>query len=201
MAIRKISEIRRQEILEHFYDVIKKEGIEGASITKIANHMGVNRGLITHYFKSKEDMTIELVNLVVNKFEETLVLPKLDGIGDPEKRFAEILNILFDLENVKQLDIDVFYACYALSFRDKRIKKLILQMGHRLRNYLLKEMRAYLEAGILKEKDPERAADLLIVLMEGYSIFYSDYGFGEEYLRTMGQYLKGVALQLLREGM
>jgi len=45
--------IRKREILEHFYEVLSNEGLEGASIAKIAKHMGVHPSLLMHYFKTK----------------------------------------------------------------------------------------------------------------------------------------------------
>jgi len=54
-------ETRRHEIFENPYKVLLKEGLEGSSIAKIANHMGISQGLLFYYFKTKEEMLIGLV--------------------------------------------------------------------------------------------------------------------------------------------
>ena len=65
------AEIRKKEILEHFQQVLSEEGIEGASIGKIANKMGIHPSLIIHYFKTKEEMTVALAEFILEKYETT----------------------------------------------------------------------------------------------------------------------------------
>lgn len=48
------AETRKPEIFENFYQVIIAEGIEGASIGKIARRMNIHPSLIIHYFKTKK---------------------------------------------------------------------------------------------------------------------------------------------------
>ena len=55
------ADVRKKEILEHFYIVLKQEGFENASIAKIANLMDVNPSLLIHYFKTKEEMVFAFV--------------------------------------------------------------------------------------------------------------------------------------------
>ena len=52
--------VRKREILEHFYNILKEEGLEKASIAKVAKRMAVNPSLLIHYFKTKEAMTVAL---------------------------------------------------------------------------------------------------------------------------------------------
>ena len=54
MTKRKNAEIRKPEILENYYQVIIEEGIEGASIGKVADRMDIHPSLIIHYFKAKK---------------------------------------------------------------------------------------------------------------------------------------------------
>jgi AcrR family transcriptional regulator len=41
---------RKPEILEAYYQVIIQEGLEGASIGKIAKRLNIHPSLIIHYF-------------------------------------------------------------------------------------------------------------------------------------------------------
>jgi AcrR family transcriptional regulator len=50
MTERKNAGLRKPEILKCFYETILAEGIEGASIGKIAKRMGIHPSLIMHYF-------------------------------------------------------------------------------------------------------------------------------------------------------
>ena len=63
------AEIRKPEILDNFYHVLLEEGFEGASFGKIAKRMNIHPSLIIHYFKTKENLTTELVDLLIEKYE------------------------------------------------------------------------------------------------------------------------------------
>ena len=67
MGRKSLSSIRKQEILEHFGEVMAREGIEGASIAKIAAHMRMHPSLIIHYFKNKDEMLLALVRMHVER--------------------------------------------------------------------------------------------------------------------------------------
>ena len=62
MGRKSISHIRKPEILCHTYKVVEEEGFMGMTIGKIAGRMGVNSGLLIHYFKSKEGLIMEMVD-------------------------------------------------------------------------------------------------------------------------------------------
>jgi hypothetical protein len=52
MGRKSIDNIRKPQILEHFRQVVNKEGIHKASVVKIAKNMGVSPNLVLHYFDS-----------------------------------------------------------------------------------------------------------------------------------------------------
>ena len=60
-----ISDVRKPEILEHVYAVIKEEGLQGTTLSKIAEHMGVNSSLLIHYFKTKDDIMLALTEAII----------------------------------------------------------------------------------------------------------------------------------------
>jgi len=126
------AELRRQEILENFYEVLKVEGLEGASIAKIAARMDIHPSLIIHYFSTKEEMIVALVDSILEKYEETF-LPALQEIENPEERLEATIDAIFGLDWARLVDAGVFFACYSLSFRNKRVKDSFQRMYSRLR--------------------------------------------------------------------
>lgn len=196
MARKSKGEVRKREILEHFYDVLVAEGLEGASIAKIAKKLKVHPSLILHYFSTKEEMVLALVDFIIEKYESTF-LPNLEEVKDPLKRFHLFFNILFGLEYDKLVDDSVFAACYYLSLRNPSIRKAFQSMFIRLRRVVLQEIQLYQEAGIIQADDPEKMADLIIAIEEGLSFMRSFMG-PEEGVEQTGEYLKNIAFSLLR---
>jgi AcrR family transcriptional regulator len=170
------AEIRKSEILENYYQVIIEEGLEGASIGKIAKRAKIHPSLIIHYFKTKEKMTTELVDLLIEKYEAPEFLD-FSHIPDLKHRFQALMDTLFSLEWSRTVDTGVHFGFYYLSFRKPAIRKCFREMFTRFRDYLVHELEMYQEAGIIKVKDAKVAADFIVTLMEGlefHTHFLSD---------------------------
>ena len=189
------ADIRKKEILEHFQIVLVEEGIEGASIGKIAASIGIHPSLIIHYFKNKEEMTVALVEHILQKYETTFA-KNLDRIQTPRQRLDALLNIVFGIDWISLVDTQAFYACYYLCFRNKRVKIKFQEMYKRFKFYLSNEIQLCLDEGIIKNADPERDADLIIALVEGLS-FYRNISGGRRKYSELGKYLKSRALEIL----
>ena len=160
------AEIRKPEILENYYRVIVKEGLEGASIGKIANRMKIHPSLIIHYFKTKEKMTEELVDLLIEKYEAPQFLD-FGHIADLKQRFHALMDTIFSFEWSRTVDAGVHFGFYYLSFRKPVIRKRFTEMFKRFRDYLAGELEIYRDAGIISVKDVKMAADMIVTLMEG----------------------------------
>ena len=116
------ADIRKREILENYYQVLIEEGFEGASIGKIAKRMNIHPPLIIHYFKTKENMTIELVDFLIEKYEAPEFL-KFDHIQDMEQRFIALMDTIFSFEWSRTINPGVHFGFYYLSFRNQKIKQ------------------------------------------------------------------------------
>ena len=56
MGRKSLKKERQSEIIEAFYKVAQKEGLENVSLAKVATEMDVNTSLVLHYFKSKDEL-------------------------------------------------------------------------------------------------------------------------------------------------
>ncbi len=158
--------LRKPEILENYYQVMIQEGIEGASIGKIAGRMNIHPSLIIHYFKNKENMTLELVDFLIDKYEATEFLD-FGHIDDPRERLEALMNTIFSLEWSRTVDPGLHFGFYYLSMRKPEIKKRFKKMIHGFRDYLADELESYKTAGVIGVRDAQEAADIIVILMEG----------------------------------
>jgi AcrR family transcriptional regulator len=170
------ADIRKREILENYYQVLIEEGFEGASIGKIAKRMNIHPPLIIHYFKTKENMTIELVDFMIEKYEAPEFL-QFDHIKDIAQRFDALMDTIFSFEWSRTINPGVHFGFYYLGFRNQKIKQRFEAMFKNFRNYLVGELEVYQKAGIVKVKNLKIAADTIVTLMEGleyHAHFLSD---------------------------
>ncbi len=187
---------RKLEIMESFYEVLVEEGLQEASMAKIAKRMGVRPSLLIHYYSTKEEMVDGLVGFITQRYEKTF-FPKLDEVHDPAERLDLILDMIFGLEWFRLVDNSAFYACYYLSFRNEKVKHHFQEMYLRLREMLVEEIRQYDGSGTLSGEDAERRADLVLIVLGGFNyqknIFDDDLRFED-----LGRRLKGLALSLIQ---
>lgn len=189
--------VRKQEILEHFHKVLREEGIEGASLAKIARSMGVHPSLLIHYFSSKEQMTLALVDSIAEQYGEAY-MGWITGIGDPEDRLAAILDVLFGEQWMECVDQSVFNACHCLGFRNHEIKKRFRDMYSRFADALSTEFERLMALGVIRRMDAARLADLVIAMTEGLDFYGTIIGTGERF-DELGCAMKEAALALASE--
>ena len=160
---------RKPDILEGFYQVLIQKGLEGASIGKIAEKIGIHPSLIIHYFKNKENLKLELVDLLIDKYESPHMID-FDHIEDDEERFDALITMLFSFQWSRTVDPSVHFGFYYLSLRNEKILKRFQVMFKWLRDYLAEQLADFNAKGVIRVQDVTKAADYIVTLMEGLEI-------------------------------
>jgi AcrR family transcriptional regulator len=60
---RRIEDIRRVELIEAAYRIFMQSGLKGLTTTRICNEAGMSQGILTYYFKDKDEVLFEMVRL------------------------------------------------------------------------------------------------------------------------------------------
>jgi AcrR family transcriptional regulator len=169
MGRKSISHIRKPEILRHTYKVVEEEGFMGMTIGKVATRMGVNSGLLIHYFKSKEGLIMEMVDYLYDS-SMTVYLEELKKYTTPKERLEGLLDMVFDTSGTMPQRDAVFWSCYAMGFRNEQIKGKIKDLMKRFIDFGIAEMETWEENGLVKIAHKERAAETILALSEGFGI-------------------------------
>ncbi|MCG8634693.1 MAG: TetR/AcrR family transcriptional regulator [Desulfobacterales bacterium] len=195
MGRKSISHIRKPEILRHTYKVVEEEGFKGMTIGKIAKRMGVNSGLLIHYFKSKEGLIMEMVDFL---YESSMnhYLKELESLTSPKERLVALLDILFDTSGTRPQRDAVFWSCYAMGFRDEKIREKIQAMMIRFIEFGVEEIQAWEETGLAKVADKEMAAAKILALSEGFGILKNSVD-DPDTVESVAQFMKDTALSTI----
>lgn len=199
MASRKNAELRKPEILRNFYETIVEQGIEGASIGRIAKRMNIHPSLIMHYFSTKENMIIELVDYIINKYWSLLKNIRVEH-ADPHDRLNELMDILWGDEWYRTTDISADFSVIAISFRNTEVSERLKHLYSGFKKYLSEEFKFFMDAGIIRVQDPVHTAEIIMSMLEGYrhfNNFFVDKACAEQYRQDM----KRSALTLLQHGL
>ena len=195
MSPRSLAEIRRQEIMEHFYAVVSEVGFDGASLARVASRMGVNPSLLLHYFGSRDQIVTEFVGFIIDRYEQVYI-NILKDVTAPEERLEVLMDRIFARDWGELVGDRAFYECYALSLSHPEIKEQFTTFYAKFRNTLAEELSNLSEKGLLHRIDPGQAADLLIVVLEGKD-FYNNIAPDQENFAEVRKHLKSVTYSLL----
>lgn len=189
------TELRRREILAAYYQALLDEGLQGASIAKVAQRLDVTPSLLLHYFGTKEQMTVALVDYLLDEFRHSFA-DRLAAIEDPVTRLRTILDALFSPGYHTLLDDRAFYACFYLSLQNDEVQKRFAVLDEATMQLVEGTILACMDAGAIPRGDARELATLVNVLEEGYAFRIG--GDPDEAAKTaLGDMLKGRAAALL----
>ena len=155
-------------MLAAYYQVLKDEGLQGASIAKIAKRIDAPPSLLIHYFGTKEQMTIELVDYLLEEYRHGYG-DRLAAIADPLERLIAILDTFFDPEYHQLLDDSVFYACFYLSLRHPAVRRGYAALYETSLELVETTLAECMAAGHVAADDAHELAVTVKALEEGYA--------------------------------
>jgi AcrR family transcriptional regulator len=160
---------RRREILAAYYQVLLDEGLEGASIGKVGRQLGVHPSLVIHYFGTKEQLTIELVDYLLEVYYETYG-ERLAAIADPLERLNAILDTFFSLSYQQLLPESVFYGCFYLSLRRPKVREAFAALHEAERALVEDAISACMASGALQKGDANELALAVKGMEAGFAV-------------------------------
>ncbi len=160
--------IQKPRIIRSFYETILEQGFEGASIAKVAKRLDIHSTLIIHYFGNKENMTLALVDFVVEEYSK--IFKKIRNQrkdSDPEQRIQSFFKIIWSKPYYEKIDIAASLSVISVSFRNQRVRKKIQWLYQQFKALLVQEMEAFFDRKEIETPDVERAANVLLSMVEG----------------------------------
>jgi AcrR family transcriptional regulator len=157
---------RQKEITIAFYEVAKKVGLENASIAKVADKMGVSKGLIMHYFATKENLIFALYEQILERYLNFVVAEKYLNIAT-KKELVVYISSLFSREWHLYIDDGVFYSFYALIYQNDQVSKLYSEFLKTLRNGIATILQNCKDKNIIYNLDVVQSSNILYAMIDG----------------------------------
>src|SRR5687767_4467123 len=123
MPLTPIKDIRRQQLLNAAFEVIKRNGLSAASISRIAEETGASKGIVHHYFENKEQLIGQAVRYAHAKRSEDLV-SRLAKANTPSERLSAVLSLLLDEKYLQAGFCRVWISFYGEIHSDVQMARL-----------------------------------------------------------------------------
>jgi AcrR family transcriptional regulator len=119
---------RREQIMEAALELFAREGYGNCSISQLATHAGISKGLMYNYFDSKEQL---LAAIIENGLTEIMGLldPDHDGVLQPEEMAGFIQRILSAMRGNQK-----FWTLYVTVILQPHVREILA--GGPFQNYI-----------------------------------------------------------------
>ena len=166
---------RRFEVSEAAWRVIVREGLDRTSMRAIAQEMDCTTGVVTHYFRNKQELILFALHQVTERLQAkmTAAIAPADGpehIEAPEQLVTMLLSFLpLDQERQEILKVWVAFLGYAVG-RDELMAKH-QNSAAQLRGTIIQTLTKLQKEKLIRaEVDLEMEANALLALVNGVSL-------------------------------
>ncbi|MCC5601894.1 TetR/AcrR family transcriptional regulator [Nostoc favosum] len=157
---------RRIEVTKAAWRVIAREGLDRASMRAIAQELGSSTGVVTHYFRDKEELTLFALEQV---FENVLQDMKTCAEGRQGiDRLVQMIFVALPLEDIDKADWKVWVAFLGYSVGRERLVQKHQKRYDSLRQLICQELAELQKALVIRaDLDLTLEANALIALVDG----------------------------------
>ncbi len=132
---KRIEEIRRIELIEAAYRIFIKDGLKGLTTTRICQEAGMSQGILTYYFKDKDEVLFEMVRHA-NRILMDDVVVRLRGAASRWDRIIAVIDGNFPESRFERNTANAWISFYAEAAHNERYARLQRLFYRRLHSNL-----------------------------------------------------------------
>ena len=113
---------RRRELAEAVLRVIRRDGLERASVRNVAREAGLSMGSLRHYFASQSELMVFAFRTVIDRIESRLAT--LEPEPDPRHQAEHVLAELLPLDDERREENELWLAFTSRAMIDPALQGL-----------------------------------------------------------------------------
>ncbi|REJ13373.1 MAG: TetR family transcriptional regulator [Bacillaceae bacterium] len=160
---------KRKQIAEAAWNIIRKEGVEKASIRRVAAEAGISSGALRHYFSTQDEMLLFIMNYYLEEGKKRS--QNKEWSENPVQAVEEVLLELVPIDEEKKIETSVWWILALRSLTSDTIKDKKDEMTdgtYELANSMIEILAL---KGVLSDSmNVELEKSRLTALIEGLSI-------------------------------
>ena len=160
---------RRLEVSEAAWRVIVREGLDRTSLRAIAHEMGCTTGVVTHYFRNKQELILFALHRVTERLQSFMEVAVASVSG--RDRLVAMLESFLPVDTERQEILRIWVAFLGYAVGRENLMADHQQSAGELRQVIVQELVVLQEQGkICSEVSPEQEANVLLALVNGVSL-------------------------------
>jgi AcrR family transcriptional regulator len=158
-------EQRRRELAEAVWRVIRRNGVEGASVRTVAQEAGWSAGALRHYFRTQSELLDFAIELAAERIRQRV--GALELLDDPRRAVEQLLSELLPLDDERRAENEVWLAFTACALIDPQLRVRYAEIDDALR---AASLRAVEMLGLPAGQERTLEAERLHALLDGLAL-------------------------------
>jgi AcrR family transcriptional regulator len=194
---------RRRELVEAVLRVIRRDGLEQASVRNVAREAGLSMGSLRHYFASQSELMVFAFRTIIDRIESRLA--RLEPESDPRRRAERVLAELLPLDDERRAENELWLAFTSRAMVDPALGDL-RDEGYDALRAGCRAILTDLSAAGLAPTDVHTETERLHALLDGLAVHAAmrpDIHTAESLKAAIGRHLDALAIEgavALRKG-
>ena len=164
-------EARREQILDMGLDMFVRNGYYGTTTKEIAEALGISQGLMFHYFKSKDELYIVLLNELSEGMSAATGMPEFIQMN-PLEIFEKMLTVII-ASFQKNPRSAKFFMLMAQAKICTRLSEEVRNAANNIDSNSFETLIiAGQTAGVIRDGDPKTIAGLVYSVIQGIAQTY-----------------------------
>jgi AcrR family transcriptional regulator len=145
--------------------VIRRNGVDGASVRTVAQEAGWSAGALRHYFRTQSELLDFAIELAAERIRQRVALLELGD--DPRRAVEQLLSELLPLDDERRAEDEVWLAFTARALIDPQLRVRYAQIDDELR---AASVRAVDMLGLPAGRERALEAERLHALLDGLAL-------------------------------
>lgn len=156
----------REEIMRATYLALCEYGYADLTIQRISDEFPKSKSLIYHHYDGKDELLLDFLQFMVDRFEETVQFENTDG-ADAHLRSVLDHVLATPLPEKRREFAKTMVELRAQAAHDERYRDHFTRNDFFFRNRIASIIESGIEEGVFREVDPEEAATFLVTVING----------------------------------
>lgn len=156
----------REEIMRATYLALCENGYADLTIQRISDEFPKSKSLIYHHYDGKDELLLDFLQFMVDRFEETVPFENSDG-ADAHLRSVLDHVLVTPLPEKRREFAKAMVELRAQAAHDEQYRDHFTRNDRFFRNRIASIIESGIEEGVFREVDPEETAAFLVTVING----------------------------------
>ncbi|MDZ5471420.1 TetR/AcrR family transcriptional regulator [Bacillus sp. 31A1R] len=157
------------KVAEAAWRVLRREGLEGATVRKIAEEAGISPGSMRHYFSTQSDLIYYSMNLVSERVKKRI--QNLKFTGNPSHDACLLLFEFLPIDEEKRAEMEVWLIFNMKALSDPTLQELVDKVYLETKQGIAFIIDALIQHGIARENmNRDVEIQVLYALLDGLTL-------------------------------